>query len=89
MLKAVVEQAPTPEEFLKAGEKHQPPPPQNKLSTASDEWEVDLGSQLKVPEHIIQTRQWPDVLICSDATKHVIMWELTVPWEEFMEEEAG
>lgn len=75
--------------FLKVGEKPQPLPRTNAgwLSTASD-WQlkVDLGNQLKVPEHIIQTRLRRIVLIYSDATKQVIMWELTVPWEEHMEE---
>lgn len=32
-----------------------------------------------------QRRLCPDLLIYSDGTKQVIMWELTAPWEEHMD----
>ncbi|XP_075313231.1 uncharacterized protein LOC142373743 [Odontesthes bonariensis] len=78
--------------FVKAGEK---PPPQPKaqagiLGTARD-WQlrVDLGKQLKFPENIIETRLRPDIVLQSESSKQVIMLELTVPWEERMEEASG
>lgn len=36
--------------------------------------------QLKFPRHIVKTSLWPDMIIISDASKHLIMLELTVPW---------
>lgn len=75
--------------FLKEGEKLYSHPQTDvcKLFTASDcQLKVDLGKQLKVPEHIRQARFRPDLLIYSDTTKQVIMWELIVPWKEHMEE---
>lgn len=36
--------------------------------------------QLKFPQHIVKTSLWPDMIIISDASKHLIMLELTVPW---------
>lgn len=78
--------------FVKAGEK---PPPQPKaqtglLGTAKD-WQlrVDLGKQLKFPESILKTSLRPDIVLQSESSKQVIMLELTVPWEERMEEASG
>ena len=75
--------------FVKAGEQ---PPPRPKaqaglLGTAKD-WQlrVDLGKQLKFPENIVETRLRPDIVLFSEASKQVAMLELTVPWEERMEE---
>lgn len=50
---------------------------------------VDLGRQPKFPEHISATSLRPDVVlthITSESTKQVILVELTVPWEDQMEE---
>ena len=75
--------------FVRAGEN--PPSIQKTkaclLSTAPD-WQlrVDLGSRLKFPEQIISTTLRPDMVMFSESTKHVTMWELTVPWEGNMEE---
>ena len=57
------------------------------LSTARD-WvmTVDLERQLKIPSHITQTRLRPDIILVSEATKQLLLLELTVPWEERMEE---
>ncbi|XP_053176235.1 uncharacterized protein LOC128359949 [Scomber japonicus] len=78
--------------FVKAGEK---PPPQPKaqtglLGTAKD-WQlrVDLGKQLKFPVSILKTSLRPDIVLQSESSKQVIMLELTVPWEERMEEASG
>lgn len=75
--------------FHRAGEK---PKKKNKnianiLSPATD-WElrVDLGKRLKFPDHIVQTSLRPDLIFFSNNIKKLIMWELTVPWEEHAEE---
>ena len=56
------------------------------LSSAPD-WQllVDLERQTKFPVHIVGTNLWPDIVMFSNSTKKVIMWELSVPWEENME----
>lgn len=50
------------------------------LASAAD-WQLkaDLGKQLRFPEHVIQTTLHPGMLIFSNATKQMIMLELTVP----------
>ncbi len=47
---------------------------------------VDLERQLKIPTHITQSKLRPDIILVSEATKQLILLELTVPWEERMEE---
>ena len=75
--------------FVKAGEKRTP---QSRTTTgllaSAADWQlkVDLGKQLRFPEHIASTRLRPDMVIFSNSTKQVIMMELTVPWEERMDE---
>ena len=76
-------------EFVKAGVKAKPKKKLTPyaLSSAAD-WEVraDLGKRLKFPVHIVQTALRPDIVIFSNRTRKIIMWELTVPWEENAEE---
>ena len=57
------------------------------LPTAKD-WEllVDLKTQLKFPQEIAATIKRPDIVLWSKATKQVVLIELTVPWEERIEE---
>ena len=57
------------------------------LSTHPD-WElfVDLDEWLKFPDHIVRKQLRPDRISVSIVTKQVIMWELTVSWEENMAE---
>ncbi len=57
------------------------------LFTARD-WSltVDLDRQLKIPAHITQTMLRPDIVLVSESTKQFMLLELTVPWEERMEE---
>ena len=47
---------------------------------------MDLGKQLKFPENIVETRLRPDIVLVSETSKQVIMLELTVRWEERMEQ---
>ena len=58
----------------------------NALSMATD-WEVraDLETRLKFPDHIAQTSLRLDVLIFSNKIKKILIWELTVTWEEHAE----
>ena len=76
-------------EFVKAGVKAKPKKKltPNALSSAAD-WEVrvDLGKRLKFSVHIFQTALRPDIVTFSNRTRKIIMWELTVPWEENAEE---
>ena len=46
---------------------------------------VDLGNRLKFPEHITETTLRPDIVLWSNKTKQVLMYELTCPWEENIE----
>lgn len=58
------------------------------LLSAARDWvmTVDLEKQLKIPPHITQCRLRPDIILVSEATKQLFLLELTVPWEERMEE---
>ena len=58
------------------------------LLVAARDWEllVDLKGQLKFPPDVATTTLRPDVLLLSRATKRVVLIELTVPWEERIEE---
>lgn len=71
--------------FIKAGTKPSKTkkPRPNILSPASD-WElrVDLRARLIFPDHIVKTLLRPDLVFFSNTMKTVVMWELTVPWEE-------
>ena len=66
--------------FVKAGSSKQ------LLSSAAD-WQllVDLERQTKFPAPIVEIKLRPDLVMFSNSTKKVIMWELSVPWEENME----
>lgn len=46
---------------------------------------VNLGRQLKFPEDITVTTLRPDMVLMSE-TRQVVLLELTVPWEDWMEE---
>lgn len=76
--------------FIRAGEKPQQLRSQagGLLATARD-WQLkvlDLGRQLKFPENIAVTTLRPDMVLVSETTRQVVLLELTVPWEERMEE---
>ena len=57
------------------------------LATASD-WILmaDLQTQLVFPPEITVTRLRPDIVMWSRSTRNLIIIELTVPWEERIEE---
>ena len=47
---------------------------------------ADLNQQMAIPPHIVSTRLRPDMLLWSDLEKIVYFIELTVPWEDRVEE---
>ena len=57
------------------------------LGTACD-WQMaaDIGQVLHFPPEVTQTSLRPDVVLWSRATKSVVVIELTVPWEERIED---
>nr|BAC82598.1 reverse transcriptase [Takifugu rubripes] len=75
--------------FVRAGEKAQQQPSSfGGLLTTARHWklQVDLGRQLNFPEHISATSLCPDMVLTSESMKQVVLVELTVPWEDRLEE---
>ncbi|XP_073720025.1 uncharacterized protein [Misgurnus anguillicaudatus] len=75
--------------FIRAGEKPERSArvTSGLLNTAQDwQMKVDLCKQLKFPQHVVNTSLRPDIVLVSEATKNLVMLELTVPWEDQMEE---
>lgn len=75
--------------FIKAGERPQTPSqaPTDLLSMDTD-WQlsVELGWQLKFLAHIVTMSLRPDIVLLSESARQVIMLQLTVPWEDRIEE---
>ena len=78
-------------EFVKEGEKvvkrKKHDTPHGILSKAND-WQVkfDLpGSCFVFPSSILVTHLRPDFVVWSDSGRHLLIGELTVPWEEHIE----
>ncbi len=77
--------------FVKAGGKRRRTAgarnPPGLLATAND-WQLsaDLVKQLKFPQHIVRTTLRPDILLVSEEMKNIILMELTVPWEDHLDE---
>lgn len=75
---------------MKEGEKPERTPKNHSaglLSMARD-WvvTVDLERQLKFPPHIAKSKLRPDISLVSKTMRHLVLLELTVPWEDRMEE---
>ena len=47
---------------------------------------VDLKQRMEFPSEIAVTNKRPDIVIWSAKTKQAVLLELTVPWEERIEE---
>ena len=47
---------------------------------------MDLKWQLKFPNHIVATTLRPDIVLVSESTTQAVLLELTVPWEDRLEE---
>ena len=48
--------------------------------------QADLSNRLVFPNEIVATRLRPDILIYSQEKRLIVILELTVPWEERMDE---
>ncbi|XP_028316518.1 uncharacterized protein LOC114471795 isoform X5 [Gouania willdenowi] len=75
--------------FIRAGQKaNQQPSSAGGLLTTARDWQlqVDLGTKLKFPANIAPTSLRPDMVLTSDSTKQVVLLELTVPWEDRIDE---
>lgn len=75
--------------FVRAGEQPQPLPRSAAgLLTSATDWElrVDLGRQLKFPDFITTTALRPDIVLSSVSLRQALLIELTVPWEDRIEE---
>lgn len=75
--------------FQKAGEKgtERGGREQGILATATD-WKMaaDIGGRMAFPQEVAVTQSRPDIVLWSPQTRQVVMVELTVPWEERVEE---
>lgn len=76
--------------FIRQGEKARPQSPSadpGPLNTARD-WEmrVDLGQSLTFPPEIAVTNLRPDLVLWAKSIRRAYIVELTVPWEEAIEE---
>ncbi|XP_061101211.1 uncharacterized protein LOC133130563 [Conger conger] len=75
--------------FVRAGEQATPARRTSAgILTSARDWQllVDLERQLKFPSHIAATTLRPDIVLVSESTKQAVMLELTVPWEDRLEE---
>ena len=80
-----------PIQFVPAGSKTRLKPnvrTPNGLLHKSNDWTllVDVGKQLRIPQEIICTNLRPDIVLYSRQGKCVILVELTVPWEDNLDE---
>ena len=76
--------------FVKEGSKpgqSKSKPPRGILAGAKD-WELrlDLNSRLYFPPEVILTDMRPDLIIWSKGAKTIIIGELSVPWEDNIDE---
>ena len=67
--------------FVRAGEKAYHKPRSSGLLTTAQDWklQVDLGRQLKFPDHIFVTSLHPDMVLTSEAMKQVVLVEPMSP----------
>ncbi len=75
--------------FVRAGEKqHVARKVSTGLLALAHDWQLklDLQKQLKFQEHIARTSLRQDLVLTSECSKQVVLLELTVPWEDWIEE---
>ena len=75
--------------FVKPGSKPlQVARQQSGILRRSSDWKkvVDLHGRSRFPTHICDSNLRPDIVIWSNCLKHVILIELTVPWETRIQE---
>ncbi|KAI8486711.1 hypothetical protein Bbelb_354590 [Branchiostoma belcheri] len=70
------------------GEKNKEKGEEEERAEIPNDWvmRVDLERKLKFPEVVLDTNLRPDIVPWSEETKQVVMKELTVPWEDRLEE---
>ena len=75
-------------QFKKSGEKAQSKEPTQAGLLRSGQWEMraDLDGKLVFPQEIVTTQLRPDIVLWAKDSKQLAMVELTVPWEERVEE---
>jgi len=74
--------------FVKAGETKPTTKNATGILQESRNWEMraDLKKRLQFPEEVAHTTLRPDIVLWSKSPKLVILIELTVPWEERIDE---
>ncbi|CAC5421781.1 unnamed protein product [Mytilus coruscus] len=74
--------------FVKAGEsKDSTPEGFGILATATDwKFTADIQQRMSFPAEIAATSLRPDMVLWSQGTRQTVLLELTVPWEERMDE---
>lgn len=76
--------------FMREGEKRRtkPSPPDPGPLSAARDWEMrtDLSQRLTFPPEIVVTNLRPDLVLWSKSCRRVFIVELTVPWEEAIDE---
>ena len=76
--------------FVREGEKRctKPSPPVSGPLNAARDWEmrVDLSQRLIFPPEIAATNLRPDLVLWSKTCRRVFIVELTVPWEDAIDE---
>ena len=77
--------------FIREGQKrpkHPPTKPETGHLAMARDWKmlVDIGQQLIFPPEIASTNLRPDMVLWSPSRKAVYIIELTVPWENSVEE---
>ncbi|XP_067296059.1 cilia- and flagella-associated protein HOATZ isoform X1 [Pseudorasbora parva] len=76
--------------FMREGEKQwtKPSLPESGSLNAAQDWEmrVDLYQRLTFPPEIAATNLHPDLVLWSKSCRHVFIIEMTVPWEDAIDE---
>lgn len=55
-------------------------------SWAGKGWQLDLECHIKLPGQVVNTTLRPEIVLRSELTKQVLVSELTIPWEDCLEE---
>lgn len=58
------------------------------MFSSAEDWlmRANVGIQLKFPNHIVRTTLRSDIGIFNNSTKDIILFELTLAWEDNVEE---
>ena len=83
-----LKKGPTFVNFVREGEKKESKVEGTGVMATATDWQMraDVNQRLEFPSEIVSTPLRPDIVIWSRETRQVILLELTVPWEERIEE---